>query len=47
MAQNCRPADVLIHNYMGVDLTVVWEIIEGHIPALKSAVSDLIDEFDQ
>ncbi|MCP5111389.1 MAG: DUF86 domain-containing protein, partial [bacterium] len=36
--------DVLIHNYMGVDLTVVWEIVESHVPALKAAVADLIDE---
>ena len=39
--------DILIHNYMGVDLTVVWEIIESHLPYLKAAVLDLIDEAEQ
>jgi len=30
--------DVLIHDYMGVDLNAVWQIIENELPALKENV---------
>ena len=34
--------DVLIHQYFGVDLDLVWEIVEHRLPALKQAIRDLI-----
>ncbi len=30
--------DVLIHDYMGVDLLQVWNVIEQELPGLKSAI---------
>jgi uncharacterized protein with HEPN domain len=30
--------DVLIHDYMGVDLNAVWQIIEKELPELKGVV---------
>lgn len=30
--------DVLIHDYMGVDLQEVWNVIENDLPALKETV---------
>ncbi|HEX9991147.1 MAG TPA: DUF86 domain-containing protein [Chloroflexia bacterium] len=33
--------DVLIHNYMGVDLAAVWEITQKDIPQLKEYVSSI------
>ncbi len=35
--------DVLIHDYMGVDLNEVWNIIENHLPALRNAVRQLLE----
>jgi uncharacterized protein with HEPN domain len=35
--------DVLIHNYLGVDIAQVWEVIERGLPDLKSAVGALRD----
>lgn len=35
--------DVLIHNYMGVDLDEVWGIIEDRLPALQRAVQRLLE----
>lgn len=32
--------DVLIHNYMGVDLEEVWRVVEQSLPDLKSAIVD-------
>jgi len=35
--------DVLIHNYMGVNLRRVWNVIEQNLPDLRRAVQDLLD----
>ena len=32
--------DVLIHNYMGVDLDEVWRVVERSLPDLKKAIVD-------
>jgi uncharacterized protein with HEPN domain len=34
--------DVLIHNYMGVDLTRVWGVVDGEMMDLKQAVLALL-----
>jgi uncharacterized protein with HEPN domain len=36
--------DVLIHDYMGVDLDEVWNVVEGELPRLKQAVVALLGE---
>ena len=36
--------DVLIHNYMGVDLPAVWEITQRDMPVLKGHVQSILDE---
>ena len=33
--------DILIHNYMGVDLNAVWDVIQKDIPALKKQVLEI------
>jgi len=35
--------DVLIHDYMGVDLLEVWNVIVDRIPSLREAVESLLD----
>ena len=34
--------DVLIHQYMGVDLEEVWNAVEAHLPVLRRAVEALL-----
>jgi len=34
--------DVLIHNYMGVNLKRVWNVIEKDLPSLRQAVEELL-----
>ena len=34
--------DVLIHDYMGVDVKEVWNIVTNHLPALKNAIDELL-----
>lgn len=35
--------DVLIHNYMGVDLDAVWEITQRNLPQLKKQIQDILE----
>ena len=36
--------DVLSHDYMSIDLTTVWNVVEPHLPTLREAVRRLIEE---
>lgn len=38
--------DVLIHNYIGVDLDEVWNVIEKDLPRLKRTVKAMQDDMD-
>jgi uncharacterized protein with HEPN domain len=40
--QICGLRDVLIHNYMGVDLEAVWSVVESGIPVLQRAVQTIL-----
>ncbi len=33
---------VLVHDYLGIDLERVWEIVQEDVPKLKAAVGDLL-----
>lgn len=35
--------NVLAHQYLGVDLNLVWNIVYQHLPALKAAIHDAAD----
>jgi uncharacterized protein with HEPN domain len=39
--------DVLIHQYEGVSLLRVWEVIENELPGLKAALISLLPPLDQ
>ena len=39
--------DVLIHNYMGVDLDAVWEIAQQSIPELKDRIQNVLRKSHQ
>jgi uncharacterized protein with HEPN domain len=34
--------DVLIHNYMGVDLEAVWQVTQKDLPLLREAVEEFL-----
>ncbi len=34
--------NVLVHDYLGVDLELVWNIIENDLPRLKAAVANML-----
>ena len=39
--------DVLIHEYMGVDLAAVWEITQVNIPPLRNQIQRILEELDR
>jgi uncharacterized protein with HEPN domain len=34
--------NILIHTYFGIDLTLVWDVVDQEIPKLKVAVKSLL-----
>ena len=38
--------DVLIHDYMGVDINAVWEITQKELPILKNRVDVILKELE-
>jgi len=36
--------NVLVHNYLGIDLEIVWEITQRDVPDLKRAITILLEE---
>ena len=36
--------DVLIHNYFGVKLEIVWQVVVDHLPTLQTRVRQLLEE---
>ena len=38
--------DVLIHDYMGVDIDEVWNVVVNHLPALKTQLEQILAASD-
>lgn len=36
--------DKLIHDYMGVDYTLVWDVVKNHLPMLKGQIEKIIEK---
>jgi uncharacterized protein with HEPN domain len=36
--------DILIHQYFGIDVDILWDIIQNKLPALDASVSALLRE---
>ena len=34
--------DILIHEYFGLDLSIIWDIVSNKIPELKSVVTKIL-----
>jgi uncharacterized protein with HEPN domain len=34
--------NVIVHHYFGIDLVVVWNVIERDLPALKKRVQEIL-----
>ncbi len=39
--------DKTIHDYFGINLQLVWDVVERDLPGLKSKVSQLLNTLDK
>lgn len=37
--------DILVHEYWGIDVAVVWSTVESGIPALKTVIAEIRQSF--
>jgi uncharacterized protein with HEPN domain len=35
--------NILVHNYLGIDLGIIWHIIRRDVPPLKRVILDMLD----
>ncbi len=35
--------NILVHHYFGIDLAIVWAVVERELPVLKQQLADLLD----
>lgn len=40
----CGMRDKLIHDYIGVDYSVVWKVVERDIPSLKKKLMEVLNQ---
>jgi uncharacterized protein with HEPN domain len=38
--------DVLIHEYFGVDLNIIWNVVESELPKIKSKMTAVLQKMD-
>jgi len=36
--------DILVHDYFGIDMDIVWDIVQNKLPALIEQVQRILDE---
>ncbi|KAA0676376.1 DUF86 domain-containing protein [Roseomonas genomospecies 6] len=39
--------DVLIHNYLGVDLSIVWDVVVHRLPGVDRRIADILGDFEE
>ncbi len=39
--------NVLVHDYLSIDLNIVWNVIANELPTLKTQVEAVLDEFQE
>lgn len=38
--------NVLIHEYFGVSMALVWKVVETHLPLLKQQITNILNELE-
>ena len=36
--------DILVHQYFGVDVEIIWDIVQNKLPALEAQIRKIIEE---
>jgi uncharacterized protein with HEPN domain len=38
--------DILIHNYFGIDVEIIWDVVQHKVPDLEAKVSQVLKKLD-
>ena len=38
--------DEMIHEYFGVDVHIIWKVVERHLPTLRQTIEGLLRQAD-
>jgi len=38
--------NVVVHDYLGISLNQIWDIIENDLPALKENITTILESFE-
>jgi uncharacterized protein with HEPN domain len=38
---------VVVHDYLGVDLDRIWDILEDDLPSLKTKIIEILREYEE
>ena len=38
--------DILIHGYFGIDVDIVWDVVENKIPEMKEKILEILSEIE-
>jgi len=46
LGSNCWNHDVLVHEYFGVGLDLLWNVVERDLPALWQKISKILEKMN-
>ena len=38
--------DILIHNYFGIDVGIIWDVVENKLPDFERQIREILDHLD-
>jgi len=38
--------DVIVHQYFGIKLDVIWKVVQNDLPRIEEQVSEILDQFE-
>ena len=43
MAQDRGFRDILIHHYFGIDVGIIWDVVQNKLPDFESQIRSILD----
>jgi uncharacterized protein with HEPN domain len=39
--------DILVHEYFGIDLEIIWDIVQNKLPVLEKQIQRVVEDLDE